>query len=177
METERLLLLPPAIEHQPLLLDAIIKSQHELGKYLDWVPDNLTHEATIESTLKAIDNYQNFEKELRFSIFEKESMTFLGLIGLIIRDKTIPFFEMGYWLSTEHHGKGYVTEAVQAVEQYAFQELGAQRLEIKAAKSNLKSLAIAKRHGYQYEGTLRRARKLPSGELDDIVIYSKIANH
>ncbi|HFQ5311943.1 TPA: GNAT family N-acetyltransferase, partial [Vibrio vulnificus] len=42
METERLKLLPPSMEYQPLMFEAILESQDELGVYLPWVPYALT---------------------------------------------------------------------------------------------------------------------------------------
>ncbi len=50
----------------------------------------------------------------------------------------MPFFEIGYWLNTSSVGCGYVTEAVELVEQYAFESLEANRVIIRAAETNAK---------------------------------------
>ncbi|EGA72283.1 acetyltransferase [Vibrio sinaloensis DSM 21326] len=173
MESNRIKLLPPSLELQPQMLQAIRESQHELGAYLPWVPYALTEQESIENTQQAIANFANFEGELRFSIIEKETEKLVGAIGLIIRDKSVPYFEIGYWLRTQCVGKGYVTEAVKMIEQYAFEELNAHRVEIKAAESNRKSRAVAERCGYELEATLRNERRLPSGELCHTVVYAK----
>ncbi|KLV00426.1 GNAT family N-acetyltransferase [Photobacterium aphoticum] len=173
METERLKLLPPSLENQPLMLEAILESQNELSIFLPWVPYALTEAESIENTKQAISNFDNFEGELRYSIIEKDTGRFLGAIGLIIRDKTVPFFEIGYWLRTSSVGYGFISEAVKAVEKYAFEELNANRIEIKAAEHNLKSRSVAERSGYVFEGLLRNERRLPSGELSGTAIYAK----
>ncbi|MCP4325113.1 MAG: GNAT family N-acetyltransferase [Alteromonadales bacterium] len=173
METERLKLLPPSMEYQPLMLEAILESQDELSVYLPWVPYALTEAESIENTKQAISNFENFEDELRYSIIERSTGRFLGVIGLIIRDKTVPYFEIGYWLRSSGVGNGFISEAVKAVETYAFKELNANRLEIKAAENNLKSRSVAQRGKYSFEGILRNDRRLPSGELSGTAVYAK----
>ena len=152
------------------MLEAIIESQNDLGVYLPWVPHALTEDKSIEQTKQAI---ENFEKELRYSIIEKTTGRFVGVIGLIIRDKAVPFFEIGYWLRSSSVGSGFMMEALQAIERHAFLKLNANRVEVKAAEKNVKSLAVAKRCGYTFEGVLRNYHKLPSGELSNMVVYSK----
>ncbi|EPF8165718.1 GNAT family N-acetyltransferase, partial [Vibrio mimicus] len=104
MESNRLKILPPSLELQPLMLAAIIESQSELKQFLPWVSYSMTPEESIKNTQQAIVNFQNFADELRFSLIEKESGQFVGAIGLIIRDKDIPFFEIGYWLRSSFVG-------------------------------------------------------------------------
>ncbi len=91
----------------------------------------------------------------------------------MIRDDTVPYFEIGYWLQTLKTGLGYVSEAVQIIEEYAFIQKGAKRVEIRMAGSNLKSQAVAKRCGYQQEACFANDRRLPSGALDSTLVYAK----
>ena len=161
------------MEYQPLMLEAIRESQDELGVYLPWVSYALTEAESIENTHQAINNFENFEGELRYSIIEKSTGRFLGAIRLIIRDKSIPFFEIGDWMRSSSVGNGFISEAVKAIEAYAFNELNANRVEIKAAEQNLKSRMVAERGGYAFEGILRNDRRLPSGELSGTAVYSK----
>ncbi len=97
----------------------------------------------------------------------------IGAVGFIVRDNTIPFFEIGYWLKTAKTGAGYVSEAVELVERFAFVEKKAKRVEIKMAGTNIKSQSVAKRCGYKIEARLENSRRLPSGEIDSTVIFAK----
>ncbi|MBR9727007.1 GNAT family N-acetyltransferase [Shewanella intestini] len=173
METARLQLIPPSLEYQPRILAAIQESEQELTTYLSWVPYALTQAESIADTQLAISNFTNATDELRFSIINKQTAELIGAIGLIIRDNSVPFYELGYWIRTSSAGHGFMTEAVTAIEHYAFSKLNAVRLEIRAAQTNHKSWAIAKRCGYEFEGTLINERRLPSGELDNTLVYSK----
>lgn len=120
-----------------------------------------------------MENFDNFENELRFSILTKQDNALIGAIGLIIRDKSVPFFEIGYWLRTTSVGFGYVAEAISVLEKYAFEQLQAHRIEIKCAESNIKSKAVALRCGYEFEGLLKNTNKLPSGELSNTLMFAK----
>ena len=174
MKNERIVLASPSIEQAEKILEAVLESKNELSKFMPWIPHALTIEDTVSNTERAISNYFNFENELRFVIMENSSERLLGIISLIISDKSVPYFEIGYWLRTIETGNGYVTDAVKLLESYAFNELKAKRVAIKTAKSNLKSQAVAERSGYELEAVLANARRLPSGELDSTFIYSKL---
>lgn len=173
MENERIKLVPPSMDLAPKMLEAIRESKEELSVFLPWVPYALNEEDSLKNMREAIANYECFEGELRLPIIEKASGRLIGAIGLIIRDKSVPYFEIGYWLRTSEVGKGYITEAVTLLESYVFNELKANRVEIRAADINDKSRAVAKRCGYTLEATLVNERRLPSGELSNTVVYSK----
>ncbi|QIZ76417.1 GNAT family N-acetyltransferase [Ferrimonas lipolytica] len=173
MESERLRFAPPSLQHQPLMLAAIIESQLELSQFLPWVSSALTEQESVASMKQAIDDFANYQNELRFSLFEKESDEFIGAIGLFIRDKSVPYFEIGYWLRTAYVGHGYITEAVNTIEHHTFVELDAERIEIRTDVNNDKSRAVAIRCGYQFEGIHYCDHRLPNGDLSDTAVYAK----
>ncbi|MGH3087678.1 MAG: GNAT family N-acetyltransferase, partial [Rubrobacteraceae bacterium] len=89
-------------------------------------------------------------------------------------DWDVPRFEIGYWLRTSFTGKGYMTEAVKGIAAFAFDELGAQRVEIKCDPLNEKSVRVAKRCGFRLEAELRNNERSPSGELRNTLVYSML---
>lgn len=173
LESDRLTLTPPSMDWQNAMLLAVVESQNTLRQFLPWVPNALTEQESINDMQKAIDNFERFENELRFGLIEKTSGQLVGVIGLVIRDKSVPFFEIGYWLRSSCAGKGYMTEAVTRLEHYAFTELSANRVEIRVAETNLKSQAVAERCQYLLEGMLVNECRLPSGALSNTLIYAK----
>ncbi|MCJ1677031.1 GNAT family N-acetyltransferase [Streptomyces sp. APSN-46.1] len=66
-------------------------------------------------------------------------------------------YEIGYWAVKEHRGRGFMTEAVEAVARWLFTEVGAVRLEWRAEVGNTGSRAVAEKAGFLIEGTLRAA--------------------
>lgn len=173
MESERLKLVPPSLKFTDAMYVVIEECKPEFSQFLPWVSNSLTTKTLEDNIKEAAINFSNFSGEFWFNIIEKKTGSFIGVVGFIIRDESVPYFEIGYWLQTSKTGFGYITEAIRLVEQYAFDDKGALRVEIKMAGSNLKSQAVAKRCGYYLEAQLVNTRRLPSGELDSTFIYVK----
>jgi len=83
-------------------------------------------------------------------------------------------FEIGYWINPHHEGRGYVTETVQALTDYAFDALHAERVEIRLDPTNSRSQAVPQRLNFVYEGTLRRNILSTDGTHRDTEIYAMI---
>jgi len=173
MESERLKLTPPSLKYSEEMFEVINECKAEFSQFLPWVSDSLTKDQLELNIQDATNNFANFIGEFWFNIIEKKTGAFIGAIGFMIRDDTVPYFEIGYWLKTSQTGFGYVSEAIRIVEEYAFIQKGAKRIEIRMAGSNLKSRAVAKRCGYQLEDRFANARCLPSGDLDSTLVYAK----
>ncbi|TKF99877.1 GNAT family N-acetyltransferase [Vibrio sp. F13] len=175
MESERLKLTPPSLKYSEEMCEVINECKAEFSPFLPWVSDSLTKEQLELNIQDATNNFANFTGEFWFNIIEKQTGAFIGAIGFMIRDGTVPYFEIGYWLQTSKTDLGYVSEAVRIIEEYAFTQKGAKRVEIRMAGSNLKSQAVAKRCGYQLEDRLANDRRLPSGDMDSTLVYAKIS--
>ena len=173
MESERLKLTPPLLKYSEEMFEVINECKVEFSQFLPWVSDSLTKDQLELNIQDATNNFANFIGEFWFNIIEKKTGAFIGAIGFMIRDGTVPYFEIGYWLQTSQIGFGYVSEAIRIIEEYAFIQKGAKRIEIRMAGSNLKSRAVAKRCGYQQEACFANDRRLPSGELDSTLVYAK----
>jgi RimJ/RimL family protein N-acetyltransferase len=71
--------------------------------------------------------------------------------------------EIGYWLGVPHWGQSYATEAVRAVIDYAFGDLGHDTLEAGARVSNPASRRVLEKCGFQWTGVgLYRIRAIKS---------------
>ncbi len=71
--------------------------------------------------------------------------------------------ELGYWLGTAYWGRGYATEAVRAVVDYAFGELGRDTLAAGARVSNPASRRVLEKCAFQWTGVgLYRIRAIHS---------------
>lgn len=78
----------------------------------------------------------------------------IGGIGLRL-DSQHQHGELGYWLGVPHWGKGYATEAAQAMLRYGFEELRLHRIFASHFKHNPTSGKILKKLGMRYEGCQR----------------------
>ncbi|ASP38861.1 GNAT family N-acetyltransferase [Bacterioplanes sanyensis] len=170
---ERIELRPPEEQWLDDLWAAVESSRAELGQFLDWVPLITSRSAVADNLAIAIDNFVQDKNERRYFIYCQNTQQFLGLIGLHIRDPSVPFYEIGYWLITSAYGRGFMTEAVNLLSDYALQHRQAKRVEIRTAASNASSIRVAERCGYEQEALLKNHRRLPNGQLDHTVIFCR----
>ena len=58
--------------------------------------------------------------------------------------------EIGFWILGEYEGQGYISEALETVENALF-KIGLNRLEIRCSSSNERSARVPRRNGYSLE--------------------------
>lgn len=177
IHTARLLMRPPQAGDGPLLLAAVTESLPELRRFLASLPW-VAAEQSLESSEVYCRNAQaNFvaRKDLPFLLFEISSGDLVGAAGLHRMDWATPKAEVGYWGRTSRSGKGFMTEAVFALIDYAFTHLHAERLELITDEANNASRKLAQRCGFTLEGTLCSERRAPDGSLRNTCVYARLA--
>ena len=87
--------------------------------------------------------------------------TVIGACGIVFQHEATP--ELGYWLGVPYWGKGYATEALHAVIDYAFTDLGHEALQAGARVTNPASRRVLEKCGFQWTGVgLYRIRAINS---------------
>jgi hypothetical protein len=88
----------------------------------------------------------------------------------------VPRLEIGYtWSRASSHGTGTNPDSKLLLLEYAFEELGCQRVGIRTKWSNHQSLAAIERLGLKRDGILRSYARLRNGVVDDAVLYSALS--
>lgn len=174
-ETKRLTIRCPLPGDGQELNTTLIESWDSLRQ---WMPFAAGEKPTIEESEANVRlAYTKFlaREDLRLSLFLKGTNTMVGSSGLHRMDWSVPRFEIGYWVRTRYAGQGYITEAVAGITDFAIQQLGAKRLEIRCDAKNERSAAVARRLNFELEGILRNQdRHHLTGELRDTMIFAKI---
>lgn len=99
----------------------------------------------------------------------------LGSVALThIRRGPLQAADIGYGLDHRHEGKGLMTEALQAVCDYAFGAMGLHRVQASHLPENLRSAAVLRRLGFVVEGYARDFLLL-DGRWRDHVLTSLVA--
>jgi RimJ/RimL family protein N-acetyltransferase len=148
-------------------------SADALREWMPWAHPAPLRES-MEKYFSSIEEKWDAREQLDFQWIEKSTGALVGKGGFHHIDWTIPKFEIGYWLSTEHVGKGYCTEAVMGLVEFARTILGAKRLEIRSQPLNVRSRAVAERCGFTLEGINRSALVGADGSLRDACMYALI---
>lgn len=170
--TESLLIRLPLPGDGRALYQAIQTSRLDLKKWLPFAQGEQTFEETEINVRKAHSEFLK-RTDLRLHIFHRETGQFIGSTGLHRIDWEVPKFEIGYWIDSRESGKGYMTEAVKGVTNFAFQKLKANRVEIRCDAKNHKSRVIPERLGFTLEGIhYHDSIAIDSNELRDTCIYA-----
>lgn len=173
-ESERLLIRAARRTDAPVSYEAVV---HSLSALRPWMPfaQKEPDLEQIESNLIEAEANFRLRKDLRLHFFSKETGKFIGSSGLHRIDWEVRKFEIGYWVDSRYEGQGYVSEAVDRISRFAFEELAANRIEIRCDTENVRSRAVAERLDFQLEGILRNDSMSKIGnKLRDTCIYSKI---
>lgn len=173
-ETERLLIRSPRAGDGAALNAAIIESLDCLKPWMPFAQQTPTLEESEENCRQA---YAKFlaRTDLPLMLTLKDSGDFVGRCGIHPRNWEVPRFEIGYWCRTCFQGRGYITEAVLGMTRFAFEELGAQKIEIRCDVRNERSRRVAERAGYRLEGELRNDDLGMDGSLRDTLIFGLIS--
>jgi ribosomal-protein-serine acetyltransferase len=152
-------------------LRIVLENREHLEAFMIWMtPDYSIADARkfIEAGIKS----RTERKSLGLGIFRDEEL--IGSIGLNDLDDTARKTEIGYWIARNEEGHGIITRACQALIDYAFDELGLNRVQIRCSTENLKSGAIPERLGFKREAMLRQY-ELIRGRLHDFYVYGLLA--
>lgn len=143
---------PEVIKYYGISFDSLEATKEQMG----WFADNETNGTGIW-----------------WAVCSKTDDTFLGAGGLNDLNKEHKKAEIGFWLLTENWGKGYMTETMPLIFNYAFNELNLHRIEgfVDANNSNCKN-ALAKLN-FKLEGTMIDC-EIKNDKFISLDIYSKL---
>lgn len=153
------------------IFNLVDQSRDYLRKWLGWVDGTKTiqdSEKFIQITMEGF----SVRRSLNTAILYKGEI--IGIAGYNEFDWSNKITYIGYWMDEGYQGKGIMTNVVSALTQYAVEELGLNRVEIRAAVQNKKSRAIPERLGFTEEGRLRQAEYLYDRYVDH-AIYGMLA--
>jgi [ribosomal protein S5]-alanine N-acetyltransferase len=111
-------------------------------------------------------------EESAFVILDRSSGELLGGIGARTFDMAI--VDIGYWVKADARGRGVATRALVLVARFAFDELGAGRVQLTTEPDNLASQRVAEKAGFSREGVLRSYLDF-KGRRRDAVMFSLLA--
>ncbi len=98
----------------------------------------------------------------------------IGVIGLTLGEDVHRFTaELGYWLGEPFWGRGIMTDAVRAVVEHGFSELGLLRIYAEPYAGNLGSARVLEKAGFELEGRMR-AGVFKDGRILDQLLYSVV---
>ena len=172
-ETERLTIRSPLPGDGTELQAAVAETIEDLRPWMPWADHVPTAEEEEVEVHRARARFLTRE-DLWLFLFLKGTHTLVGGSGFHQIDWNVPRLEIGYWVRRRFQGRGYISEAVRGISCFAFDTLGARRLEIRCDARNVRSRRVAERAGYELEATLRNHSLAVDGSLRDTLIYVRL---
>jgi len=168
LETSHLLLMPIDVSDSQELWTAVEGSRAHLEPWLPWVPFNTDADASYRYADASASDWDH-ARACRFTIRDKATRTFLGVVGLEAFAHLHLSVELGYWLRLDATRRGVMTEAARGVVSWAFTKVNVHRVRVAAATDNHASLSVIRRLGFRFEGIAREAERCHGRWLDHAI--------
>lgn len=172
MDTEELILeldddvylRPPRKDDVDRVLEIVTRNYDHLRTFMEWAKPDYD-----ESDARAwLDRAVGNPEAMNFLICRGDKM--IGTMGFAEFDHAAGVTEIGYWIDREEEGKGIMGRACRRLVDFAFDELGMNRIQIRCASANVRSAAIPKKLGFRLEG-IQRQHIMRNGKIYDFMIF------
>ena len=173
VETPRLVLRSAAPEEWASVQRAEEESREHLRRYMPWADregPEPPHE--VVAKLRLFRGRLDRAEDLIWTAYEKGAI--VGSVGLHNRCG-VGGLEIGYWVHSAHVRRGLAVEMASAMTRVIFEHEHMRWAEIRCAGTNLASQGVPAKIGYTREAVLKDRLVLPSGAIEDSVVYSMFA--
>lgn len=142
----------------------------ETTKFLEWGPN------TLKETSVFLNESLGFQKEnprvtFDMAIISDSEHRLVGACSVTILDKKLKTAALGYVLNSKYWGRGYATEAANALARFAFEELDVDKLMATCDALNTASEGVMKKLAMEQEQRLYRD-KFIKGLYRDTLVYA-----
>lgn len=168
LETKRLLLRKFMVEDAEAMFQNWA-SDKEVTKFLTW-PAYTSLDTAIHILNEWTTSYENPDF-YQWAIVPKNLNEPIGSISVVSINEKTQMAEIGYCIGRPWWNRGITSEALIAVINFMFDQVGANRVQAKHDVNNPHSGLVMKKCGMKYEGTLRSAAVNNQG-VCDVSIYA-----
>lgn len=130
--------------HSPAIFQAVENDRSRLSQWLPWV-DTTRAPADVEAFIRRSHEQLSRNEGFHAAIWSDD--VFCGGLGLKPIDWLNKRVEIGYWLTSGAEGKGIITSAGRVVIAKLFEDCGLNRIEIRVAVGNDRSVQYPRGSG------------------------------
>lgn len=162
--TSRLKIVPMHIDYAEQVHQAVLESAETLIPWMGWMDTPMTLDERKEMAVRKYVSFLLREDDIMMIALTHEGR-FVAATGWHDINWRMRTAQIGYWARSSEIGKGYVTEAANALTRYAFEVMGLRKIDIGMDSENTASENVAKRLGMTKEAeTLGTIRTLHEGD-------------
>lgn len=174
IRTPRLLIRPKQVGDGSITSAAVGESWDELHKWMRWAENRDQFGAeSMEIRTRHVMASFILREGIELIGIEAETGAAVVWCGFHDIDWQGRQCDTGYWVRKSAQGRGFATEAANALVRYAFGALGMRRIGLTYSDGNEASRRIAEKLGFSLEGVQRGANVLPGGKHADRYCYAR----
>ena len=169
LENERVLLRPLQVSDGSLL-GHYVNEEPDLWQYsLAAITNTKDLEKYIQAAIEARENKTSYA----FIVFDKFLNTYVGCTRFYDIQLNFQTTQIGYtWYSKKCWGTKLNENCKFLLLQFAFDQMGFERVEFRADNNNKRSIAAMQKIGCTVEGVLRNHLPMPNGKRRDSIVLS-----
>ena len=139
-----------------------------------WEPLWSINELERSSFVKRVRMFERLshnDQAYSFLIFTSDNEDFIGEVNISnVQRGIIQSCSIGYWIAKDCEGKGMMSESLELVKEFIFNELKLHRIEAACLPHNMPSLKVLLKNGFIKEGTARKLLKINDKWQDHTVL-------
>ena len=139
-----------------------------------WEPLWSINELERSSFVKRVRMFERLshnDQAYSFLIFKSDNEGFIGEINISnVQRGIIQSCTIGYWIAKDCEGKGMMSESLELIKEFIFNELKLHRIEAACLPHNMPSLKVLLKNGFIKEGTARKLLKINDKWQDHTVL-------
>lgn len=159
-------------------------SMHDVGDFYAYASDpevaatttwaaHRSLEDTRQALKQIVDSYNSPHSSARWAIEHRDTRAMIGTVGLSNWSPQHSRADLGYALSRAFWGQGMMTEAVQAVMRFGFEQMLLNRIQAMCLPNNIASFRVMEKTGMHYEGLLRE-HSVIKGVHQSLLLYAVV---
>jgi RimJ/RimL family protein N-acetyltransferase len=172
IRTERLLLRP--LREGDLDRLASWQALPEASRFLPWEPATRGQVEPLLVRWIAATRLERDDDEVKLAVVRVEDGLLVGDVTLVLRSVEHSQAEIGCILHPDSGGRGYAAEAVRAIVDFAFDELGSHRVFARTDARNTPAINALRRLDFRQEAHLRHSEFF-KGSWNDEVVFAVLA--
>ena len=139
-----------------------------------WEPLWSINELERSSFVKRVRMFERLshnDQAYSFLIYKSDNEDFIGEVNISnVQRGIIQSCTIGYWIAKDCEGKGMMSETLELVKEFIFNELKLHRIEAACLPHNMPSLKLLLKNGFIKEGTARKLLKINDKWQDHTVL-------
>lgn len=146
-------------------------SDEDVSRFIGWRLMSTLNET--QEHIKELLRREAVGTHLYASIVLKSSEEVIGTAMIFNFDEEAKHAEIGYVFNKDHWGKGYGTEIINLMSNFAFESLNLHKIHASVVDANIGSARILEKNGFDLEGRLKDNYFI-DGKYYDSLLFGKI---